>query len=80
MNIVAAYEDGDGIIGTNTVTATARFAFDDRSMETPAVIAQNNDAVLSCATGKMRYVGNIGADTPAGVYTTKVNYLAAPQY
>lgn len=80
LNMVAAYQDGDGIIGTNTVTATARFAFDDRSMETPAVIAQNNDAVLSCATGKMRYVGNIGADTPAGVYTTKVNYLAAPQY
>ncbi len=36
--------------------------------------------VISCATAKMRYIANIGADTPAGVYTTKINYLAAPQY
>lgn len=79
---VAAYNAGaDGNAGDGTANAvTAQFAFDDRSLTTPALIAQNNDQVVSCATAKMRYVGNIGADTPAGVYTTKVNYLAAPQY
>jgi len=28
----------------------------------------------------MRYIGNIAATTPAGIYTTKINYIAAPQY
>ena len=58
----------------------ARFRFFDTSLTTPEVIAQQNETVISCATAKMRYVANIGADTPAGVYTTKINYLAAPQY
>jgi len=60
--------------------ATAAFAFEAESNTIPAVIAKNNTNVISCATAKMRYVANIGADTPAGVYTTKINYLAAPQY
>ncbi|HEY1085821.1 MAG TPA: hypothetical protein VGE34_03805 [Candidatus Saccharimonadales bacterium] len=76
-----AYQGGSGQIGDGTASPiTAQFAFDEDSLTTPAVIAQNNNAVLSCATAKMRYVGNIAADTPAGVYTTKINYLAAPQY
>lgn len=79
------YDGGSGEIwagpdSENPVPITAEFAFDENSLTTPVVIAQNNDAVLSCATGKMRYIGNIAADTPAGVYTTKINYLAAPQY
>lgn len=58
----------------------AKFKFLKSSLTIPEPIAQENDQVISCATAKMRYVGNIGADTPAGVYTTKINYLAAPQY
>lgn len=57
----------------------ATFAFNVDSQLVPEPIAQGTE-VLSCTTGKMRYVGNIAADTPAGVYTTKINYLAAPQY
>lgn len=67
-------DDGAGGVGT------AQFKFLGSSLTTPEVIAQQNETVISCATAKMRYVANIGADTPAGVYTTKVNYLAAPQY
>lgn len=67
-------DDGDGNAGT------AKFKFLKSSLTTPEVIAQQNEEVISCATAKMRYVGNIAADTPAGVYTTKINYLAAPQY
>lgn len=59
---------------------TARFKFLPSSLTVPEPIAQQNETVISCATAKMRYVGNIAPDTPAGVYTTKVNYLAAPQY
>lgn len=80
------YDGGEGRINTeldeedNVLPITASFAFDPSSLTSPVLIAQNTDGVLSCATAKMRYVANIEADTPAGVYTTKVNYLAAPQY
>jgi len=67
-------DNGAGLPGT------AQFAFEEASSEVPVVIAQQNTEVISCTTAKMRYIGNIGADTPAGVYTTKINYLAAPQY
>ncbi len=77
----AAYSKGIGPINGETgVGDPAEFAFVKSSNEVPAVIAQNNEMVISCATAKMRYIANIGADTPAGVYTTKINYLAAPQY
>ena len=66
---------------SEAVTAdNAQFSFKETSQMTPEVIAQNGDQVISCATSKVRYVGNIAADTPAGIYTTKINFLAAPQY
>jgi hypothetical protein len=75
------YADGNtASISDVTTTNNAQFAFKKSSLTIPAVIAQENTQVLSCATAKIRYVGNIAADTPAGVYTTKINYLAAPQY
>lgn len=67
-------DDGSGGVGT------AKFKFKKSSSTVPELIAQESESVISCATAKMRYVGNIAADTPAGVYTTKINYLAAPQY
>lgn len=67
-------DDGNGGQGS------ARFKFLPSSLLVPEKIAEQDETVISCATAKMRYVANIGADTPAGVYTTKVNYLAAPQY
>ena len=66
--------------GNGTTGENGKFLFDANSKTVPALIAQNDNAVLSCATAKVRYVGNIAADTPAGVYTTKINFLAAPQY
>jgi hypothetical protein len=71
---------GTGISDSETVPSDAAFKFLKSSSTVPEPIAQQNDQVISCATAKMRYVGNIAADTPAGVYTTKINYLAAPQY
>ena len=75
--------EGTNIGGTDSqshVSSDAAFKFTKTSSTIPEPIAQQNNQVISCATAKMRYVGNIAADTPAGVYTTKINYLAAPQY
>ncbi len=74
------YNAATGTLGTDGAPGTAQIAFLKSSLTVPVPIAQQNEQVISCATAKMRYIANIGADTPAGVYTTKINYLAAPQY
>jgi hypothetical protein len=66
--------------GTITSGGSAKFAFDPMSDTVPAPIATEGSQVVDCVTGKMRYIANIAATTPAGIYTTKVNYIAAPQY
>jgi len=77
----ASYNEGDApSISSATTANNAKFAFFETSSSVPEVIAQNNNDVIRCATSKVRYVANIAADTPAGIYTTKINYLAAPQY
>lgn len=81
LNIESDYADGDTVsISDATSTNNAQFAFKKSSLTIPVLIASENSQVISCATSKVRYVANIAADTPAGVYTTKINYLAAPQY
>ena len=77
------YDEATGTLddgGSPVGPGTAKFKFLKSSLTVPELIAMQDDDVISCATAKMRYVGNIAADTPAGVYTTKINYLAAPQY
>lgn len=69
-----------GGAGTITNAGSALFAFDPMSDTVPAKIASESNQVVDCVTGKMRYVANIAATTPAGIYTTKINYIAAPQY
>ncbi len=64
----------------NGGTPTVTFAFDPDSNTIPVPVATENSKVVDCVTGKMRYIANIAATTPAGIYTTKVNYIAAPQY
>ena len=66
---------GGGYDSTN-----AQFAFDPLSDTIPTPIASEDTQVVDCVTAKMRYIGNIAATTPAGIYTTKINYIAAPQY
>jgi len=73
----AAYANGSGDINGST---TAKFAFDINSTAVPAMLATENSSVVNCVTAKMRYIANIAATTPAGIYATKINYIAAPQY
>jgi hypothetical protein len=77
----ADYAAGSGKINPDgTGTGDARFAFDPLSDTVPTPIADESAQVVDCVTAKMRYVANIAATTPAGIYTTKINYIAAPQY
>jgi hypothetical protein len=71
------YADGSGPIDGSTATS---FAFDPQSDTVPVALATESSAVVDCVTAKMRYIANIAATTPAGIYTTKINYIAAPQY
>ena len=74
--------DQNGVaFGAGGYSATnATFAFDTMSDTVPRAIATESSQVVDCVTAKMRYVANIAATTPAGIYTTKINYIAAPQY
>jgi len=80
----ANYDSGAGTVNNNYATGSdpvnTKFAFDTASNLIPTPIATENSKVVDCVTGKMRYIANIAATTPAGIYTTKVNYIAAPQY
>ena len=69
-------DPGTSIYGESLNTS---FAFDPDSNVIPTPIASGTE-VLDCVTGKMRYIANIAATTPAGIYTTKINYIAAPKY
>jgi hypothetical protein len=77
------YDNGAGVINTEDShygsSMDTAFAFDEESTVVPTPFADGTE-VLDCVTGKMRYIANIAATTPAGVYTTKINYIAAPQY
>lgn len=74
------YDQGAGIVNTEYGSIDTQFAFDETSNTIPVPIATQDQQVVDCVTGKMRYIANIAATTPAGIYTTKINYIAAPQY
>lgn len=88
-NSTLSYGLANGSIQTATDAAAensgagvprARFAFSSTANTIPVPIASESNKVVNCSTGLMRYVGNIAATTPAGIYTTAINYLAAPEY
>lgn len=77
------YDNGAGSDYTGTITSgtgSARFAFNANADTYAIPLATESDKVVNCVTAKMRYIANIAATTPAGIYTTKINYVAAPQY
>lgn len=79
---LANYNDGAGTVngGGSYGAIDTAFAFDTTSNTIPVAIAQESNRVVDCASAKVRYIANIAATTPAGIYTTKVNFIAAPQY
>lgn len=87
LSPAAQYDQGAGVVNggadygaDGTGAATTKFAFDPTSNTIPTPIASESASVVDCVTAKVRYIANIAATTPAGIYTTKINYIAAPQY
>jgi len=78
------YNDGAGVNNTNYSgqgeAKSTEYAFDETSQQIPVALATESTEVVDCVTAKMRYIANIAATTPAGIYTTKINYIASPQY
>jgi len=72
----------DGTLVPSAVYAdnTTGYAFDDGSLADPVPLAAVEDDVVECDTGSLEYVANISTSTPAGIYTTKINFIAAPTY
>lgn len=56
------------------------YAFTADSVADPEPLASVSNNVVACDTGSLEYVANIGTATPAGIYTTKINFIAAPTY
>jgi len=71
------YGGGNGSI---TSGGTAKFSFNPNADTYAIPIATEGTDVVNCVTAKIRYVANVAATTPAGIYTTKVNYVASPRY
>jgi hypothetical protein len=55
------------------------YAFDASNPTTPKKLAESTGTV-ACDTGSIQYLANIAPDTPAGIYQTKINYIASPSY
>jgi hypothetical protein len=79
---IADYNDGAGVVNGDSGYGNidTSFKFEESSNTIPVAIATEGTEVVDCASAKVRYIANIAATTPAGIYTTKINYIAAPQY
>lgn len=76
LSATAPYAAGNGTI---TSGGSALFALAPSSVTTPVQIASTGN-VITCDTGSVRYLANIATNTPPGIYTTSVNYIAVPTY
>jgi hypothetical protein len=73
------YNSGAGTINNSTPSANAQFAFNTASQITPVAVASASGSV-NCDTGSVRYLANVSNQTEAGIYTTKINYIAVASY
>jgi hypothetical protein len=79
LTVNTEYNGGDGTISDPTPANNAQFAYSAASTSTPVAIA-TAAGVVNCDTAGVRYVANIAPDTAAGIYQTKINYIASPRY
>jgi hypothetical protein len=69
-----------GAFSSGNENAGPKFAFNSSANTIPVPIASEDTSVVDCSTGQVNYVADIAPSTPADVYTTKLNYLASPEY
>ena len=74
----AGYNEGNGTIPSSGNTTT-KFNYTTTAMTTPVEIASST-GIVTCDTGSVRYIGNIATNTPAGIYTTTITYIAVPTF
>lgn len=75
------YDNGAGDVNSDHGDGIdTEFAFLNSSNQVPIPVASESTEVVDCVTAKVRYMANIASTTPSGIYTTKINYIAAPQY
>lgn len=67
LNAVTGYGAGDTLAGFESTTTT------------PVLLASSN-GIVQCDTGAVRYIANIAEETAAGIYTTRIVYIASPSY
>lgn len=72
-----SYGDANGTLASGS---GPKFAFNSTANTIPVPLASEDLQVVNCSTGMVRYVADIAPSTPAGIYTTAINYLAAPEY
>lgn len=56
------------------------YAFNATDPTTPKSLAYKLSGGVKCDTGAIEYIANIAPETPAGIYQTKINYIASPRY
>lgn len=50
------------------------------STESSPVLLASSGGIVQCDTGAVRYIANIADETAAGIYATRVVYIASPSY
>ena len=75
LSSAAPYNQANGLL----TAPTTKFAYLSSSATTPIIIASAAGPV-TCDTGSVRYLGNISVNTPAGIYTTTITYIALGVY
>jgi hypothetical protein len=79
-----ASADGDSVLdeldesGYDFASPTL-YAFDATSDTNPQPVAAST-GFISCDTGVVEYAANIANDTEAGIYSTRISYIAVPTY
>ncbi len=73
------YSFGEGTVVGDSGAGEARWQFDTGSITSPKPIAFSTQGV-TCDTGSVRYMANISTNTPAGIYTTTITYIATGTY
>lgn len=66
---------------TANYDSTSLYSFDTNSMTTPVTIATTTAGeTVTCDTGSVEYVANIGTTTEPGTYRTNIMYFATPRF
>jgi hypothetical protein len=73
------YEDYSALTPATGYNNPAQYNFSTGSNTSPVLLASST-GVVGCDTLPIKYVANISNQTPAGLYSTKVSYIAVPAY